>query len=658
MTAAFFDMPPVLIVGAGPTGLAAAMSLARARIPVRLIDKAARPDPHSRAIGIQARTLELLEQHRLIEPFLELGHRARAANLYSNGQRLARLDFDPLQTRYPYLLFLDQSVTERLLTGHLATLGVEVERGVELAMFSQGSAGINATLQRSNGHTETLHPSYMIAADGAHSGIRRRLGMNFAGKTFEQTFLLADLTADTDWPDDEFHIFASGDGLAALFPMGKDRYRLIADHPPLEGAGDAAADAAADREAAPRAAGSAAAAAAADADSTTEAHASSTAAATHGASSQASARGAAHTAPAEARVSPQAGELHPHAPHAAPDSSNPSARPHAQISAPAPSLDACRALAAARVHRPLALTDLRWSGYFHLNSRMVEQLRVGRVFLAGDSAHVHSPAGAQGMNTGIQEAFNLGWKIARVLSGGAPERLLDTYHLERHPIEREVLRQSSFMMHMAEADHGPLKLLRDRVMPVLASLGPLRDAARLQISELAIQYRRSPLTLERVLDGGPRAGERAPDALVHVVDGPLGRAPGTGCVFDLHDPAFFSLFVLVAPDTADDVPHDKPEPALRRKPVRAVDIDRFIADVDALLPGAVRIWRVTDALGEGGGPLLAEAYGRTRPSFYLVRPDGYVCARGRVSSDLHGLLRHCEAWFAKGAVPEPPTPLT
>src|SRR5215469_6927717 len=145
MDAAAYDASPVLIVGAGPTGLAAAMSLARAHIPVRLIDKAPKPNPYSRAIGIQARTLELLEQHRLVEPFLDLGHRARAANLYSNGQRLTRLDFDPLQTRYPYLLFLDQSITERLLSEHLATTyGVKVERGVELTMFAQGSAGINA----------------------------------------------------------------------------------------------------------------------------------------------------------------------------------------------------------------------------------------------------------------------------------------------------------------------------------------------------------------------------------------------------------------------------------------------------------------------------------------------------------------------------------
>jgi 2-polyprenyl-6-methoxyphenol hydroxylase-like FAD-dependent oxidoreductase len=585
MAAASYDASPVLIVGAGPTGLAAAMSLARAHIPVRLIDKALQPDPHSRAIGIQARTLELLEQHRLIEPFLELGHRARAANLYSNGQRLARLDFDPLQTRYPYVLFLDQAVTERLLTEHLATLGVSIERGVELTGFVQGSAGLSATLQRADGHSETVHPSYLIAADGAHSAIRHRLGMSFAGKTFEQTFLLADLLAETDWSDDELHIFASGEGLAALFPMGAGRYRLIADHPamPVSPAADEARSAPGSL---------------------------------NGAGSSGASTG---------------------------DDSSSSA------AAPAPSLDECRALAARRIHHPVKFEDLTWSSHFHLNSRMVEQLRVGRVFLAGDAAHVHSPAGAQGMNTGIQEAFNLGWKLARVMKGHAPDRLLDSYHLERHPIERDVLRQTSFVTHMAEAGHGPLKLLRERVMPALAALGPLRDAARLTVSELAIQYRRSPLTLERVLDGGPRAGERAPDALVHVVDGPLGRAPGIGCIFDLHDPAFFSLFLLVAPDDADGAPLD---PVASRNATHDADLDRLSEAIERLLPGAVRIWRVSDTTGEGA-PSLSESYGRTRPAFYLMRPDGYISVRGRPASDLNALLRHCEAWFARGVTPQP-----
>lgn len=565
MTAASLDASPVLIVGAGPTGLAAALSLARAHVPVRVIDKAPQPEPHSRAIGIQARTLELFEQHRLVEPFLDLGHRARAANLYSNGQRLVQLDFDPLQTRYPYLLFLDQSITERLMTTHLATLGVDVERGVEMTSFEQGTDGLSATLRRADGRVEMLRPAYLIAADGAHSTVRHGLKMGFVGKTFEQTFLLADLHAETGWPDDEFHIFASGEGLVALFPMGEGRHRLIADRSPLP----------------------------------------------------------------------------PDAAHA--DS-------NASLTATQPSLDECRDIVARRIHHPVELSAPGWSSYFHVNSRMVEQLRSGRVFLAGDAAHVHSPAGAQGMNTGIQEAFNLGWKLARVMKGGAPDRLLDTYHAERHPIEREVLRQTSMITQIAQADHGPLKLLRERVMPALAALGPLRDAARRQISELAVQYRRSPLTLEHMLDGGPRAGARAPDARVHVVDGPLGRAPGIGCVFDLHDPAFFSLFLLIAPDgsglparssdSTDDADSTLGDGA------RHDDLDRLAEAVEQALPDAVRVWRVTDLEGEAALSLV-EAYGRTRPSFYLLRPDGYVGARGRPSSDLHALVRYCEAWFAR-----------
>lgn len=585
--AAVPDLQPVLIVGAGPTGLAAAMSLARAHVPVRLIDRAPEPARHSRAIGIQARTLELFEQHRVVEPFLELGHRARVANLYSNGQRRARLDFDPLQTRYPYLLFLDQTVTERILAAHLESFGVKVERGVELVEFSQGSAGVHATLRRADGHTETLRPSYMVAADGAHSTIRHRLGMSFMGRSFEQTFLLADVSAETEWPDDEFHLFASGEGLVGLFPLGKGWYRLIADHTP---AGVSATQ----------------------------------------------------------REEPNAGN-HGQGPGAA--------------ALAAPSLDECRAVIERRVHHVVMVSELSWSSYFHVNSRMVEQLRVNRVFLAGDAAHVHSPAGAQGMNTGIQEAFNLGWKIARVLAHGAPDRLLDTYHTERHPIERDVLRQTSFVTQLAVAEHGPLKLLREHVMPLLVAFGPLRDAARATVSELAIQYRRSPLTLERVLDGGPRAGERAPDALVHVVDGPLGKAPGKGCIFDLHDPGCFSLFVLVereaqAPDALDvDTNATAPLNAVdeRSEPAAADsgngdkdDVARLVSAVEGLLGETVRIWRVTDTEGEGAAPLV-ESYGRTRPAFYLVRPDGYIAARGRPASDLNALLRHCEAWFARGA---------
>jgi hypothetical protein len=179
------------------------------------------------------------------------------------------------------------------------------------------------------------------------------------------------------------------------------------------------------------------------------------------------------------------------------------------------------------------------------------------------------------------------------------------------------------------------------------------------VSELSIQYRRSALTLERVLDGGPRAGERAPDALVRVVDGPLGKAPGKGRLFDLHDPGSFSLLLLVdakAAVNAKEMNDDEKE----RAAFASDDLARFAEAVEARLPNALRVWRLAGMpAGEappvgGGAQSLDEAYGRTRPAFYLVRPDGYICARGRPASDLGALLRHCELWFSASAFVEPP----
>ncbi|WP_337688908.1 FAD-dependent monooxygenase [Mycetohabitans sp. B46] len=584
--------PQVLIVGAGPTGLAAAMSLARAGIVPRVIDRVPCPATTSRAIGIQARTLELFELHRVVEPFIEIGHRGRAARLYSNGQTLLRLDFDPLQTRYPYLLFVDQSQTERILAEHLHTFGVDIERGVELIGLQQDAAGIDATLRLPDGRVQTQRVRYLVGADGAHSTVRHLLDVAFAGEAFDQSFLLADLRVDWTLPVDEFQLFATADGLAGVFPLGGDRYRLIADRPPLGAAHQAAVRT--------------------------------------GLLPATSAPAAGAGAQPERR---RAGD-YPVQRNDVEDRQRGTDDGNA-----GPSLDECQQWVERRIHVPVRLSQLTWSSYFHIHSRRVERLRIGNVFLAGDAAHVHSPAGAQGMNIGIHEALNLGWKLAQVLNGGAPDRLLDTYHLERSPIERGVLRQTSFATHLVEAEHGVLRLVRDRLMPLIASLGPVRDAARRAVSELATHYRRSPLTLECPLDGGVRAGERAPDALVHVMDGPLGQVPYVARLFDLYDPASFTLLMLASAD--DDELRAREE---------AGALGSFAAKVEALLRARVRTWRVRDTpqpcdvAGETASS-LAFSYGRTRPCCYLVRPDGYVAARGRLLSDAPALLRYCEDWF-------------
>jgi 3-(3-hydroxy-phenyl)propionate hydroxylase len=529
----------VLIVGAGPTGLTAALCLARWRVPFRLIDRATHAAAGSRAIGVQARTLELFEQHRIVDALLAAGHRGHAGNIMAGTRRIIRIDFDPLDSRYPFLFFAEQSVTERVLTEALAAFGHAPERGVELVDFDADGTSVSAHLRHADGTEENLDAAWLIGTDGAHSTVRHQLGVRFEGETFEQGFVLADLRIEWDLPEDEFHIFLSGEGLTAIFPLGGGRYRLIADATP------------------------------------------------------------------EAASNPEP-----------------------------PTLDECRSIVSARVRHAATLGGVEWSSRFTINSRMVSALRSGRVLLAGDAAHVHSPAGAQGMNTGIQEAMNLAWKLALV-QRGAPDKLLDSYHAERHPIERDVLRQTAFVTRMGMVDHGWMLALRDRLAPLLTALGPVRNAARRGISELAVHYRRGPLCFDRLLDGGAQAGDRAPDAYVEVLDGPLGKVPSHARLFDLHDPAGFSLFVLLEPGT----------PATQLKMLGSF-IESFKGLADKM-EGALRIWQIADVAQRNGGPQLSDGYGQSRPVFFLWRPDGYIAARGRVGVDGPA----CLAFFMKRFAP-------
>jgi 3-(3-hydroxy-phenyl)propionate hydroxylase len=485
----------VLIVGAGPTGLTLALSLATAGVPVRLIDIKAAPATTSRAIGIQARTLELLDLFGLGETFVSLGLRAHAGNIYAKSRKLVHLDLTRLQTRYPFILLLEQTETERLLTEALLRQGVRVERGVELLSFEQDDDGINVQFRQCGAEPLAGRYSYMVGCDGAHSITRHGLGVGFSGKTLRQKFMLADLDVRWNFPDDQFHIFTSPKGLVAIFPM-RSGHRLIAE-----------------------------------------------------------------------------------------TSEEPTA------SSNGPTLSQLEEVAAQRITLEMTFSNLRWSSFFQVNSRLATRLRDGRVFLAGDAAHIHSPAGAQGMNTGMQDALNLAWKLAFVLRGDAASALLDTYQTERYPVEQGVLRKTEILTRMVSLRAPPLRHARNVIVPPLARTRLVQSVAGKTISQIGINYRRG----RRSVMGGLAAGDRIPDVEIEL------EGAGTRRLYSLLDGVHFKVLL-----------------------VSRSDASRVGASIAALVPK-----RVAQLIC--GRSLRCDEHQDLDEWFCLIRPDSYVAQLGPIS---------------------------
>jgi 2-polyprenyl-6-methoxyphenol hydroxylase-like FAD-dependent oxidoreductase len=443
----------VLIIGAGPTGMTAAIELARFGIEVRIIEKTPEPATTSRAIGVQARTLELLEQRGLAAQLVEAGHPGFAASIYGGGKRVFRLDFSHIDSRYNYLLLVSQAETERLLREALEQLGVKIERGVELIAFAQPAQGnaVTATLRHEDGSLEQVTASYLISAEGAHSLVRSSLPLQFKGKALAEQYALGDLSVDGDLAETDIHLFSSAYGFLGLFPRGHRRFRLIASNP-----------------------------------------------------------------------------------FSQPSNDTP------------PTLDELQKIYDQR--SPIAATfrDLSWSSWFHIHSRMVDQLQVQRIFLGGDSAHIHSPAGAQGMNTGIQDMINLGWKLALVIKGQGSARLLATYGTERLPVIRHVLTQTEALTGALGRKNPIFRTLFNHLAPLLVGNPFVQEKSAERMSQLSLDYRQSPLSVTHAHGGRLHAGDRVPDMTLQVVsrEGSAEAAPHTQSLFSLLDPSLFTLLCL------------------------------------------------------------------------------------------------------------------
>ena len=205
-------MNPVLVVGAGPTGLTAAIELSRLGIDVRIVDKAIEPSATSRALGVQARTIELLRPRGVGDEMLRLGNRASATVLHAGGERLATIELHRMPSEFNFILMLAQSETERLLAEQLNCQGVTIQRGVEFVSIDQDDDAAHVTVRHADGHTETVTASYVIAADGSHSAIRKALGLGFHGRSLTQNYVLGDLHLASQVPQDQLSIFLAPKG--------------------------------------------------------------------------------------------------------------------------------------------------------------------------------------------------------------------------------------------------------------------------------------------------------------------------------------------------------------------------------------------------------------------------------------------------------------
>ena len=353
-------MIDVIVAGGGPTGMMLAGELRLQGVHALVLEKEAEPTRVVRALGLHARSVEVMDQRGLLERFLPLGQQYPLGGFFAGINKPAP---DRLDTAHPYVLGIPQTTTDRLLTEHATELGVEIRRGCELVGLSQDGHRVTAELADGT----QLRSRYLVGCDGGRSTVRRLLGVGFPGDPTRREWLLGEMEL-TAQPETLEAVIAevrkTHKGFGAV-PLGDGVYRI----------------------------------------------------------------GVPAAAVTEDRSVP-------------------------------PTLDELKQQLQVFAGTDFGVHSPRWLSRFGDATRLVERYRVGRVLLAGDAAHIHPPTGGQGLNLGIQDAFNLGWKLAADVNGWAPEGLLDSYHTERHPVAADVLDSTRAQTELISPEPGPQAVRR------------------------------------------------------------------------------------------------------------------------------------------------------------------------------------------------------
>jgi 2-polyprenyl-6-methoxyphenol hydroxylase-like FAD-dependent oxidoreductase len=523
----------VLIVGAGPTGLALACQLRQLGIALRLIDKNPHASTTSKALGLQYRVSEVLACMGIADRFLARGHSWQfGVSFHLRGRQVLHLRMDALGRHIgkdafvPRLIVIPQSETEAILADVLRERSGRVERSTTFLDFTQDADRVVSRLQLPDGGEEVVASKYLVSCEGAHSVIRKQGGFTFIGKTYPMRFIMADVDLDWAAARDTVHVWFHPDGMFTTIPMrGERQWRLFVE----------------------------------------------------------------------------AG---------ATDHQDAGAAPPTEVT-----LDLMQRLLAERTgDQATRASNPTWLTEFRINCRMVDHFRRGRVFLAGDAAHIHSPSGGQGITTGVQDAYNLAWKLGLVLKASAPDALLDTYEEERLPVARAVLATTDRNTRLLMAQGTLAQGLRNYVVLPLLRLRPVRDRMVNRLSQLDMNYCKASLSCHqdaRWLGSGAkvRAGDRTPDVVFqNAASGE--RTSLFQCL------GKFSLLALAGQDRVDAEASGRLVRlfgALGR-----LRVECFRVGPSTATPPAEGRWLV-DVHGD-----FQRIYGVKGDFLYLIRPDGHV----------------------------------
>ena len=526
----------VLIVGAGPCGLALGLQLARYGVSFQIIDKKPTFSLHSLAFAVQGSTLEILSDLGVAQSLMQLGIQVKKVNTYIKGQPSFEIDFKQEVPRpFPFMLTIEQAKTERILAGALLQQGHNVSWNAELLSFTQSETGVTAEVKQ-DGKTGKVTASWIIGCDGENSRVREIMAVPLQGNKKTEKFVVADLALDWGMAKNEGYAFLHPSDIFTVFPLPGGLHRVVTTQDGINHEGDITIQ---------------------------------------------------DLVQKFQRLCPVPGSL----------------------------------------------TAPTWISAYNTKRAIAPQMRIRRAFLAGDAAHIHSPIGGQGLNTGIEDAYNLGWKLGLHINGVVDEKYLDSYEAERLAVAKAFLANTNLAMNIVLTHSKIGQLVRDIIAPLILNYPAAQRQLKRIIADTPITYHHSPIQynekeegqsiaqrLKNTISGGVNIGDHAPNMNL-LIPKEYKRAQ----LLSLLQTPKHVILVLLGEKSKEFKEHyanfSKIKTAFADLANSYFIVGEHAIDYTSFDSNLTDVFIDSDGLGH-------QLYQCFEPTLYLIRPDGYVSFKG------------------------------